>query len=170
MLQKALGRDGILALSIDDAGPTLASLTNDLLLSCYGPRFSVRIDTQETVKSTGAQKETFDVIVFDAESNTEKSVSDMSGGEKIWINEALTRAIALYQAQSSGRTFHTLFSDESDGALDPEKKGQFVRMKRRVLELGGYCQEFFISHSPDVWPLADAVIHLGAAGEVREAA
>ena len=34
-------------------------------------------------------------------------------------------------------------------------------MKRRVLELGGYDREFFISHSPDVWPLADAVIHLG---------
>jgi exonuclease SbcC len=33
-------------------------------------------------------------------------------------------------------------------------------MKRRVLELGGYGQEFFISHSPDVWPLADAVINL----------
>lgn len=160
LLQRALGRDGILALSIDDAGPTLAGLANDLLMSCYGPRFSVRIDTQETVKSTGVQKETFDVIVFDSESDTSKSVSDMSGGERIWINEALTRAIALYQAQSSGRTFHTLFSDESDGALDPEKKGQFVRMKRRVLELGGYDQEFFISHSPDVWPLADAVINL----------
>lgn len=160
-LQRALGRDGILALSIDDAGPTLAGLANDLLLSCYGPRFSVRIDTQETVKSTGAQKETFDVIVFDSESESSKSVSEMSGGERIWINEALTRSIALYQAQSSGQTFHTLFSDESDGALDPEKKGQFVRMKRRVLELGGYGREYFISHSPDVWPLADAVINLG---------
>lgn len=160
-LQKALGRDGILALSIDDAGPTLAALTNDLLMSCYGPRFSVRIDTQETVKSTGVQKETFDVIVFDSESDSSKSVSEMSGGERIWINEALTRAIALYQAQQTGATFHTLFSDESDGALDPEKKGQFVRMKRRVLELGGYEREFFISHSPDVWPLADSVIHLG---------
>lgn len=160
-LQKALGRDGILALSIDDAGPTLASLTNDLLMSCYGPRFSVRIDTQETVKSTGSQRETFDITVFDSESDSSKSVSEMSGGERIWINEALTRAIALYQAQQSGQSFHTLFSDESDGALDPEKKGQFVQMKRRVLELGGYEREFFISHSPDVWPLADAVIKLG---------
>jgi exonuclease SbcC len=160
-LQTALGRDGILALSIDDAGPTLSSLANDLLMSCYGPRFSVRIDTQAEVKSTGAQKETFDIVVLDADTDESKSVREMSGGERIWINEALTRAIALYQAQQSGQVYHTLFSDESDGALDPQKKEQFVRMKRRVLELGGYDREFFISHSPDVWPLADAVIHLG---------
>lgn len=169
-LQKALGRDGILALSIDDAGPTLASLTNDLLLSCYGPRFSVRIDTQETVKSTGNQRETFDITVFDAESDTQKSVSDMSGGERIWINEALTRAIALYQAQQSGQSFHTLFSDESDGALDPEKKGQFVQMKRRVLELGGYEREFFISHSPEVCAMADAEIRLEGDGQEQRVA
>lgn len=167
-LQTALGRDGILALSIDDAGPTLSSLTNDLLMSCYGPRFSVRIDTQAEVKSTGAQKETFDIVVLDADTDEVKSVREMSGGERIWINEALTRAIALYQAQQSGQVYHTLFSDESDGALDPQKKEQFVRMKRRVLELGGYDREFFISHSPDVWPLADAVIHLG--DDVAEAA
>ncbi|CUR48457.1 conserved hypothetical protein [Alloalcanivorax xenomutans] len=166
-LQTALGRDGILALSIDDAGPTLSSLTNDLLMSCYGPRFTVRIDTQAEVKSTGAQKETFDIVVLDADTDTAKSVREMSGGERIWINEALTRAIALYQAQQSGHVYHTLFSDESDGALDPEKKEQFVKMKRRVLELGGYEREFFISHSPDVWPLADAVIHLGADQEVE---
>ena len=130
-------------------------------MSCYGPRFSVRIDTQAEVKSTGAQKETFDIVVLDADTDESKSVREMSGGERIWINEALTRAIALYQAQQSGQVYHTLFSDESDGALDPQKKEQFVRMKRRVLELGGYDREFFISHSPDVWPLADAVIHLG---------
>jgi exonuclease SbcC len=50
-LAKALGNDGVIALCIDDAGPTLASVTNELLLGCYGPRFSVSITTQvETAK------------------------------------------------------------------------------------------------------------------------
>ena len=168
-LQKALGRDGILALSIDDAGPTLSSLANELLTSCYGPRFTVRIDTQAQVKTTGQAKETFDITVFDAQADASKSVRDMSGGEKIWINEAMTRAIALYQAQTAGNTFDTLFSDESDGALDQEKKEQFVRMKRRVIEIGGYQREFFISHSPDVWPLADTVIHIGEPAQEQAA-
>lgn len=159
-LQRALGRDGILSLSIDDAGPTLSSLANDLLLTCYGPRFTVRIDTQAETKG-GDLRETFDIMVLDADTDEAKSVREMSGGERIWINEALTRAIALYQAQQSGHTYATLFSDEADGALDHERKQQFLRMKRRVLELGGYSREVFISHTPELWGLADHVIDLG---------
>ena len=107
-------------------------------------------------------KEDFDIIVFDAERDDEKSVSQMSGGERIYINDVLTRAIALYQAQLSGRQYGCLFSDESDGALDPEKKLQFTAMKKRVLEIGGYQKEYFISHTPEVQELADAKIDLEA--------
>ncbi|HET7674481.1 MAG TPA: hypothetical protein VFL54_03060, partial [Gammaproteobacteria bacterium] len=106
-LAKALSNDGIVALSIDDAGPTLASLTNDLLTSCYGPRFTVRIDTQREARN-GNLSEAFDVVVFDAERDDEKSIRLVSGGEEVWLNEALTRAIALYQAQTSGRAYGCL--------------------------------------------------------------
>lgn len=160
LLAAALGNDGIIALSIDDAGPTLASLANDLLLSCYGPRFTVSIQTQsETAK--GDQRETFDILVFDGERDESKSVRDMSGGERVYINDTLTRAIALYQAQQSGRHYGTLFADESDGALDPERKVQFMRMKRRILEIGGYAREILITHTPELIDLADAVVDLG---------
>ncbi len=159
LLTRALGNDGIIALSIDDAGPTLASLANDLLLSCYGPRFSVSIRTQEA-NQKGELKETFDIRVFDAETDDEKSVRDMSGGEKIFINECLTRAVALYLTQMSGQRYETLFADESDGALDPDKKRMFMRMKKKVLEIGGYDQEFFISHTPELQEMADVRIDM----------
>lgn len=159
-LTKALGNDGVIALCIDDAGPTLASLTNELLLSCYGPRFSVSITTQvETARKD--LKEGFDVIVFDAETGASKSVAMMSGGEKVWIDEALTRAIAVYLAQSAGRRYQTLFSDESDGPLDAQRKRMFVAMKREVLRLGGYEREIFVSQTPELWSLADCVIDVG---------
>lgn len=159
LLAKAFGNDGIIALSIDDAGPTLTAHANDLLLSSYGPRFTVSIKTQtETAK--GELREGFDVVVFDADSATEKSVSAMSGGERVWINEALTRAIALYLAQESGRQYETLFSDEADGPLDPERKRMYMAMKREVLRLGGYRQEFFVSQTPELWEMADAVISM----------
>lgn len=161
LLTKALGRDGIIALCIDDAGPTLSSIANDLLTACYGPRFTVSIQTQEETKA-GTMKETFDIRVFDAEREDVKSIGSVSGGERIWINEAMTRAIALYQAQNSGRSYGCLFSDESDGALDPEKKRQFLAMKRKVLELGGYGREFFISHTPAVVAEADGLIDLSS--------
>jgi exonuclease SbcC len=159
LLAKALSNDGIIALCIDDAGPALASLTNDLLLTCYGPRFTVSITTQvETAKKE--LREGFDVVVFDAETNQAKSMAVMSGGEKVFINECLVRAIAIYLSQASGRRYQTLFSDEADGPLDGERKRMFMAMKREVLRLGGYEQEFFVSQTPALWELADKVIDI----------
>ncbi len=161
LLAKALGNDGVIALCVDDAGPELARLTNELLLACYGPRFTVSIRTQiETVKKE--LREGFDVVVFDAETGHAKSVGVMSGGERIWINEALTRAIALYLARASGRHYETLFCDEADGALDSDRKRMFMQMKREVLRLGGYAREFFVSQTPELTQMADVVIDLVA--------
>ena len=91
-----------------------------------------------------------------------KSIKLMSGGERIWIEACLVRAIALYLAQYSGRRYSTLFSDEADGPLDPDRKRMFMAMKREVLRRGGYEREFFITQSPALATMADAVIDLDA--------
>jgi exonuclease SbcC len=161
LLAKCLSNDGVIALAIDDAGPTLAGLANDLLLACYGSRFTVSLLTQlETRK--GEQREGFAIEVHDGESGQSKRVEQMSGGERVWINECLVRAVALYLAQNSGRRYGTLFSDEADGALDPARKRMFMAMKREVLRLGGYAREIYISQAPELTAMADAVIELDA--------
>lgn len=161
LLARCMSNDGLIALAIDDAGPALSGLANDLLLACYGPRFTVSILTQvETAK--GEKREDFDILVHDAESGESKSVRLMSGGERVWINECLVRAVALYLAQTSERHYGTLFSDEADGALDPDRKRMFGAMKREVLRLGGYRREFFVSQTPELAGMADAVINLEA--------
>lgn len=159
LFAKCLSNDGVIALAIDDAGPVLSGLANDLLLACYGGRFTVSIKTLiETGK--GEPREGFDIVVHDSESTESKSVGLMSGGERVWINECMVRAVALYLAQHAGRRYATLFSDEADGPLDPERKRMFMEMKREVLRLGGYEQEFFVSQTPDLTATADAVINL----------
>ena len=161
LLARCMSNDGLIALAIDDAGPALSGLANDLLLACYGPRFTVSILTQgETAK--GEKREDFDILVHDADSGESKSVRLMSGGERVWINECLVRAVALYLAQTSERRYETLFSDEADGALDPDRKRMFGAMKREVLRLGGYRREFFVSQTPELAGMADAVIDLEA--------
>ena len=160
LLERAFGNDGVIALEIDDAGPAISSSANDLLSSCFGTRFSVKIDTQAVKADGKGTKETFDINVYDSERNESKSLKTMSGGEKVWIEEAVTRAISLYNAQRSGRRYQALFTDEKDGALDCKRKKEFIAMKRRVLELGGYDVEFFISQSPDVQDAADSKILL----------
>jgi exonuclease SbcC len=159
LFAKCMGNDGLIALSIDDAGPTLSGLANDLLFACYGPRFAVSIKTL-VENGKGEQREGFDIIVHDADSGDAKSVTAMSGGERVWINECLTRAIALYLAQHSGRRYGTLFSDEADGPLDAERKRMFMAMKREVLRIGRYGREYFVSQTPALTAMADAVIDL----------
>ena len=161
LIAKALGNDGLVALSIDDCGPEISGITNQILADCFGGRFTVRIDTQTETKQ-GALKETFEVMVNDCLRGEDKPASLVSGGEGVWINESLTRAIALYQAQKSGQSYQTLFSDEADGPLDPEKKRQFIQMKRAVLSLGGYEREYFISQTPELWEMADHIIDVGS--------
>jgi len=159
LFAKCMSNDGLIALAIDDAGPALSGLANDLLLACYGPRFTVSIQTLvETGK--GEQKEGFDILVHDGESGESKSVGLMSGGERVWINECLIRAVALYLVQHTGRRYGALFSDEADGPLDPERKRMFMAMKREVLRLGGYQREFFVSQAPELTAMADAVIDM----------
>ncbi|WP_326533674.1 DNA repair protein [Pseudorhodoferax sp.] len=161
LFARCMSNDGLIALAIGDAGPALSALANDLLLACYGPRFTVSIATQsETAK--GELREDFDIVVHDAESGQDKSMRYMSGGERVWINECLVRAVALYLAQTSERRYQTLFSDETDGPLDPERKRMFGAMKREVLRLGGYEREFFISQSAELASMADLVIDLDA--------
>lgn len=154
LAEKGLGNDGCVALSIDDAGPEIAAICNSLLSDCFEGRFVVRLDTQSETK-TGMMKETFDVKVFDGHRGTEKSLGDMSGGEEVLVNECLTRSVALYASQSSTTRCETLFTDETDGALDPEAKRMFMQMKRAVLKQGGYGREFFITHTPELWEMAD---------------
>ena len=161
LFARCMSNDGLIALTIDDAGPTLSALANDLLLSCYGPRFTVSIHTLlETAR--GEQKEGFDIVVFDGETGESKSVRLMSGGERTFVEACMTRAIALYLVRHTGRRYATLFTDEADGALDPERKRMFMAMKREVLRLGGYEREFFVSQTPELTAMADAVIDLDA--------
>ncbi|MDQ7980295.1 SMC family ATPase [Paraburkholderia sp. SARCC-3016] len=161
LLAKGLGNEGVIALTIDDAGPALTQTVNDLLLACYGTRFTVEIRTQRELAS-GEMREGFEILVHDADNDSTKAISVMSGGQKVWINECVTRGIALYLAGNAGQPYQTLFSDESDGPLDPERKLQFMRMKREVLKQGGYEREFFISQTPDLVAEADAVIDVEA--------
>ena len=157
-LSIGFGNNGLIALCIDDAGPTLSDLVNQLL-DCYGSQYSIEILTQVTT-GNGSVKEGFEILVHDSHMDNVKKLDYMSGGQKVYINDCLCRGIALYLGQTGVNTCKTLFSDETDGALDIERKRQFMKMKHKVLELSGCEREFFISHTPDCVELADGVIDL----------
>ena len=160
--EKALGNDGIIALEIDDAGPAIASIANELL-RVYDSPFSVRLNTQEMTRA-GKLKEGFDIPVFDSNTNKSKSIRKLSGGEATIVEDAVAKAICIYNKTSNGRDLATIYTDERDGALDPERKRAYFRMKQKVLALGGYDQEFCITHTPELLAMANAVISLKPGG------
>jgi len=150
----------LIPLEIEDAGPEISDIANLLLVSCYGPRFSVTIITKVEAKSRKGEKDTFDVLVYDAERDSKKPLAFLSGGERVWIEEAITRAICLYNKSRSGKKFDSLFTDERDGALDAINRKKYFSMKQKVLELGQFHTEYVISHSTDAADEADFIINL----------
>ncbi|OPY03284.1 MAG: hypothetical protein A4E61_01157 [Syntrophorhabdus sp. PtaB.Bin184] len=162
VLEKAFGNDGIIPLEIDDAGPAIAGVANELL-RVYDSPFSVSLNTQEMTKG-GKLREGFDILVFDANRTKWKSIRKLSGGEATIVEDAVAKAICICNKMRNGRDLAAIFTDERDGALDPAKKRAYFRMKRRVLSLGGYSQEYCITHTPELLALANAVISLTPGG------
>ena len=157
LLAKATGKDGIQALEIDASGPEVSGIANELMAGCYGTRFSLWFETT-ALKRDGGQKEVFDIRILDE--GQERLVEDLSGGEETIIRESISLALAIFHARRSGLKFETLFRDETAGALDPEHAQRYVRMLRQALQVGGFHQLLFVSHSPEVWEQADAQVHV----------
>lgn len=160
-LERAFGPNGIQAIEIDAAGPNVTAIANDLLSSCYGSRFQVRIDTTEPAKSKrGLMKEVFDVAILDGQAGREGKKG--SGGEMVIVETAMRLAISIYNGRRSGYALRTLWLDEMTGALSPENAIRYVQMLRRALHLGAYHQCLMISHAPAVWQQADARLYVSA--------
>lgn len=158
-LEEAFGPDGLQALEIDAAGPSVTQLVNQLLEACYGPRFSIAFETLREKKSkAGEYSEAFDVKVYDG--GVERGVEALSGGERVVIGEAIGLALAIFNSQRSGVKWRTLFRDETAGALDPQNAEAYVEMLRRALELGGLDQVLFVSHQREIWERADVRLYV----------
>jgi exonuclease SbcC len=160
LLAKACSNDGIVALEVDDAGPSISAIANDLLRDYDGGRYSVRLETQRE-KQKGGMAEDFDVTVFDATTGTQASLFRKSGGQVVYVDDAIVRAFRLYMTQRAAAPFEAIFSDERDGALSPDRRSEFFELKRRAMEVGGYRAEFFVSHTREIQEAADAAIIVG---------
>jgi exonuclease SbcC len=153
LLERTLGRDGVQALAIDAAGPGVTSIANDLLATCYGPRFSISLETTAE-KKDGGQREVFDCRILDAEAGRE--AKKLSGGETAIVDFVLRVSLAIYNAGRSGIPLRTLWLDEVVGPLSPENCDRFIVALRRAIEIGGFQRALLIAHQPEVYDQADA--------------
>jgi exonuclease SbcC len=111
-------------------------------------------------------REVVEFKVYDhAKGGAERDLWDLSGGQKIVVEEALRSAIALYVNERLATPMRTCFRDETTGSLDPESAVAYMAMLRKFYELGHFYQLIYASHSPDSAALADAQIVFTAEGE-----
>ena len=151
-LKIACSKNGLQALEIDGAAPLITGYANELLTKSFGTMYSVKLLTQ------GEEgKEALDIIVI-GEDGSEDLLANKSGGEKVFCLMALRLAMTLLSTEKSGRKFETAFSDESDGALDPENALNYVALYRSFMEVGGFKNFFFISHRSECRNKADHVL------------
>jgi DNA repair exonuclease SbcCD ATPase subunit len=161
LLVRGLGREGIQALEIDAAGPRISDLATSLLATIE-PRFSLRIRTLREGDKRRKTVERLDIIVLDSEQpGVERTVFDLSKGQRVVVGEALKLGIAVANAERWGVACQTLWRDECDGALDDEHARRYPAMLRKAMEIGGFVRCYFVSHRPAVVAQADDVIVLG---------
>lgn len=124
-LEKACGRDGIQALLIEQALPTIEENANELLDRLSDGQMRVGFQTQRALKSKQKElRETLDIHITD--NSGERSYENFSGGEQFRINFAIRLALSKLLAQRAGARLQTLVIDEGFGSQDPTGRQRLV--------------------------------------------
>jgi exonuclease SbcC len=158
-LKNACGKDGLRALEIDSVAPVITGYANDLLLSTFGPSYTVKFRTQD--EETG--REILDIIVI-RDDGSEVLLDNLSGGEKVWSLKALRLAMTLITKEKSGKNFLSALADEEDGALDVDNAQNFIKLYRSFMPAGGFDDLYFISHKQECVAMSDHVVEFGSDG------
>jgi exonuclease SbcC len=145
----------------DSAGPELSAIANDLLRTCYGPRFTLKISTVHT-GAKGQDVEGYDLLVTDANNGREGDGSTYSPGERALIGAALADAVATLACRHAGLVGVgiTLVRDECDAHLSAGFSSAWLAMVRRTAELCGASRTLIITHSVAVRDACDMVLAL----------
>jgi len=117
-LDRAMGKDGVPALLIEQALPQIEAKANDLLERLSGGVMSVRFQTQSQYKDKHREdlRETLDILISDSAGSRDYEL--YSGGEAFRVNFAIRLALSEVLAQRAGARLQTLVIDEGFGSQD----------------------------------------------------
>lgn len=159
IIQKAFSNNGIQSLELDSAAPEISMTANQILSSTYGDRFSISFETQRDTKD-GRKIDDFIINVFDAKSGRNKKLELLSGGESVWIKNALYYAFSVVRSRRSGFCFKTRFLDESDGTLDSDARIKYLKMIESAHRACNANLTILVTHSPEIKEGVDQKIEL----------
>lgn len=140
ILEKAFSSDGVPLLITDTAIPRLQDIANELLVE-YQNRWGLSMDTIKETKS-GTVQDRLEIRVIDP--TGERDVSKYSGGEKHIFRVIIRVALALLQAERSGRSSRVFIFDEAFDGTDDEFSRMLINVFRHLES--HFTQVFIVSH------------------------
>ncbi|UCE67370.1 MAG: AAA family ATPase [Candidatus Zixiibacteriota bacterium] len=169
-LSKHLGKDGLQAILLEDASPEISDIATEIM-QLFGPGWSVSIRTVRASADGKSDIETFEILISRPLPNGSCEIvpfGKLSGGQKVWAAEAISKGVTIYLLKHTGRDYQTLFQDEGDGALDPEKAEAFYHTAIRAQQFTGVRNTVIITQRPSIWEQIPQGIHLDPEkGEIR---
>lgn len=162
-IAKALGKDGIQALLIEEAIPEIENEANDLLSKLTNNQTHIFIESLRDLKK-GGHKETLDIKI--ADNFGLRPYEMFSGGEAFRIDFALRIAISKLLARRAGTNLQTLIIDEGFGSQDEEGLGLIMDCLTKIQD--DFAKVIIISHLPllkEQFPV-QFFVHKQASGSV----
>ena len=136
-LERAFGKNGLQALTIETVLPQLEAETNRLLARLSGNQLHVQFVTQKARKRSRAKSksksaqaladtpiETLEIFIADTQGT--RAYETYSGGEAFRINFAIRLALSRLLAQRSGASLQLLIVDEGFGTQDDRGRERLV--------------------------------------------
>jgi exonuclease SbcC len=144
-IAKALGKDGIQALLIEQAIPEIEHETNQILARLTNNQTQIFIESLRDLKK-GGSKETLDIKISDSFGLRDYEM--FSGGEAFRIDFALRIGISKLLARRAGTTLQTIFIDEGFGSQDEE--GLQLIMDNIYKIQDDFAKIVIVSHLPEM--------------------
>ena len=142
---KALGKDGLQALLIEEALPEIEQEANILLAQLTDNQTQIYIESLRDLKK-GGSKETLDIKISDAVGL--RPYEMFSGGEAFRIDFALRIAISKLLARRAGTSLQTLIIDEGFGSQDDD--GLQLIMDSILKIQSNFAMVIIVSHLPSM--------------------
>ncbi|MBP6869573.1 SMC family ATPase [Candidatus Babeliales bacterium] len=142
---KALGKDGLQALLIEQALPEIEQQANILLAQLTDNQTQIFIESLRDLKK-GGSKETLDIKISDAVGL--RPYEMFSGGEAFRIDFALRIAISKLLARRAGTALQTLIIDEGFGSQDDDGLQMIMDSILKIQD--NFAKVIIVSHLPSM--------------------
>ena len=159
-IEDTFSNNGIPAIELKESAPEIADIANRILADSYGNKFTVRFGPSSDLKTNRKANEDFNIIVYDSENDDEKTIDNVSSGEKIWIKQALFYAFSIVQMNRTGFNFRVRLIDESDGSLDGGLRPKYLKMVTSAHEQASARLTILITHSQEIKDIAQQIIEI----------